>query len=156
MKQIREILQGDTALAAEALLVLRLRCETADAIATAADTHLRPSGYRLVGVFEYHSHAASSVVGLREMWSTAFGHYMYIDDLSTMETARGNGIRRRAAAVGRKPNVAGARRFTSTQVSTLIAHRLYMHKGLRISAHHFSIDVSSRLANPAAQPCLTS
>jgi hypothetical protein len=33
-----------------------------------------------------------SVVGFGELRSTAFGHYTYIDDVSTLKTARGNGF----------------------------------------------------------------
>jgi hypothetical protein len=35
---------------------------------------------------------AVSVVGFGELWSTAFGHYTYIDDVSTLWTTSGNGF----------------------------------------------------------------
>jgi hypothetical protein len=35
---------------------------------------------------------AVSVVGFGELWSTAFGHYTYIDDVSTPWTASSNGF----------------------------------------------------------------
>jgi hypothetical protein len=35
---------------------------------------------------------AVSVVGFGERWSTAFGHYTYIDGLSTLKTASSNGF----------------------------------------------------------------
>ena len=92
MAQIREIIEGQTAQAVEAMLLLRPRWKTADAVIDFIDAKLRPRGYRLVGAFEHSSHAAVSIVGFRELWSTAFGYYMYIDDVSTLETARGNGF----------------------------------------------------------------
>ena len=47
--QIREIMEGETAQAAEAMLLLRPRWKTADAVIDFIDTKLRPTGYRLVG-----------------------------------------------------------------------------------------------------------
>ena len=85
-------MEGETGQAAEAMLLLRPRWKTADALVEFIDEKLRPRGYRLVGAFEHSSHAAVSIVGFRELWSTAFGYYMYIDDVSTLETARGNGF----------------------------------------------------------------
>ena len=72
--------------------MLRPRWKTADAVIDFIDSKLRPTGYRLVGAFEHSSGAASSIIGFRELWSTAHGHYLYIDDVSTLETARGNGF----------------------------------------------------------------
>lgn len=92
MAHIREIIEGETAQAVNALLVLRPRWKTPDAVVDFVDTKLRPTGYRLVGAFEHSFGAAVSIVGLRELWSTALGHYMYIDDLSTLARARGNGF----------------------------------------------------------------
>ena len=71
--QIREIMEGETAQAAEAMLLLRPRWKTADAVIDFIDTKLRPTGYRLVGAFEHSSDAAVSIVGFRELWSTACG-----------------------------------------------------------------------------------
>jgi GNAT superfamily N-acetyltransferase len=56
-----------------------------------SDTRLRPTGYRFVGAFEDSSGAAVSVIGFRDLWSTAWGHYLYIDDVSTVAAAHGHG-----------------------------------------------------------------
>ncbi|WP_232004831.1 hypothetical protein [Mycobacterium sp. ACS1612] len=90
--QIREIVEGETARAAEAMLLLRSRWRTADAVIDFIDTKLRPTGYRLVGAFELSSGAAVSIIGFRELWSTVSGHYMYIDDVSTLEAAGGTDL----------------------------------------------------------------
>jgi ribosomal protein S18 acetylase RimI-like enzyme len=140
-------MQGHTPQAAEALLLLRPRWKTAEAIVDFIDTQLRPTGYRLVGAFERPADAAASVVGFREVWSTAWGHYMYIDDVSTLEMARGNGFadklmewvigdaqRRQCEEVHLDSGVGSDRAS---------AHRLYMRNHLRISAHHFSRELGS-------------
>lgn len=147
MAQVREIVEGETAQAGEAMLVLRPRWRTAEAVVNFIDTRLRPAGYRLAGVFDGYSDAAVSVIGFRELWSTAWGHYLYIDDMSTVETARGHGYanellqwviahaqRRKCEAIHLDSGVGGDR---------AAAHRLYMRNRLRISAHHFSLDVDS-------------
>jgi hypothetical protein len=48
---VREILKGDTELAAEAMLALRPRWGTPVELTEVIDTRLRPVGYRLLGVF---------------------------------------------------------------------------------------------------------
>jgi hypothetical protein len=76
MADVVEIVQGQTFEAAEALLLLRPRWTTTAAVTDFVDTQLRPMGYRLVGAFERPGERAASVVGFRELWSTAWGHYM--------------------------------------------------------------------------------
>jgi GNAT superfamily N-acetyltransferase len=145
--QIREIPSEHTAQAAEAILLLRSRWKTADAVIDFIDTQLRPTGYRLVGAFENDPNTAVSIIGFREMWSTAFGHYMYIDDLSTLQTARGSGF----ADELLRWVIADAKRCGCTEVhldsgvgsDRAPAHRLYMRNHLHISAHHFSRAVDS-------------
>ena len=50
--QVREVMEGETTQAAEAMLLLRPRWRTADAVIDFIDTKLRPTGYRLVGTGE--------------------------------------------------------------------------------------------------------
>jgi GNAT superfamily N-acetyltransferase len=72
---------------------------------------------------------------------------MYIDDVSTLETARGNGF----ADELMRWVIAEAKRRQCTEVhldsgvgsDRAPAHRLYMRNRLRISAHHFSLEVDS-------------
>src|SRR4051812_50030223 len=85
-------MEGETAQAAEAMLLLRPRWKTVGATIDLIDTKLRPTGYRLVGAFEPSSGAAVSIVGFRGLWSTAFGDYMYIDDVGTLQIGRGKGF----------------------------------------------------------------
>ena len=144
MVQIREILEGETAHAAAAILLLRPRWKNADAVTGFVDRHLRPAGYRLVGAFEQPSDAAVSVVGFRELRSTAWGHYMYVDDVSTLETARGKGFAdeliRWVVAEAQRRECEGVHLDSGVGSDRAAAHRLYMRNRLRISAHHFSLE----------------
>jgi ribosomal protein S18 acetylase RimI-like enzyme len=144
---IREIMEGETAQGAEAMLLLRPRWKTADAVVDLIDTKLRPTGYRLAGAFEHSSGAAVSIVGFRELWSTAWGYYMYIDDVSTLETARGNGfadeLLRWVIADARRRRCEAVHLDSGVGSDRAAAHRLYMRNRLRISAHHFSLEVDS-------------
>jgi hypothetical protein len=51
MIEVREIPVGFTHQAAEAMLVLRPRWKSTATLVDLVDTKLRPSGYRLIGVF---------------------------------------------------------------------------------------------------------
>jgi GNAT superfamily N-acetyltransferase len=144
---IREIIEGQTAQAAEAMLLLRPRWKTADTVIDFIDTKLRPTGYRLVGAFEHSSGTATSIIGFRELWSTAHGHYMYIDDVSTLETARGNGLAdeliRWVITVDKGRQCDGVHLDSGVGSDRAAAHRLYMRNHMRISAHHFSLEVDT-------------
>ena len=147
MAQIREIIEGQTAQAVEAMLLLRPRWKTADAVIDFIDTKLRPTGYRLVGAFEHSSEAASSIIGFRELWSTAHGHYVYIDDVSTLEKARGNGFAdaliRWVIGDAKRRQCDGVHLDSGVGSDRAAAHRLYMRNHMRISAHHFSLEVDT-------------
>ncbi len=89
MIDVREILDGSTELAAEAMLVLRPRWGTPAELVDVIDTHLRPVGYRLVGVFLDDEVRAVAVAGLREVSALAWGNCLYVDDVSTLPVKRG-------------------------------------------------------------------
>jgi GNAT superfamily N-acetyltransferase len=146
--QIREIMEGETAQAAAAMLLLRPRWKSADAVTDLIDGKLRPAGYRLVGAFEHPAGPAVSIAGFRELWSTAWGRYLYIDDVSTLEIARGNGFADElmrwviAEAVCRQCEFVHLDSGVGSDRAA--AHRLYMRNHFRISAHHFSLEVDGR------------
>jgi GNAT superfamily N-acetyltransferase len=106
------------------------------------DTRLRPIDYRVAGVFDDDSNAAVSVIGFRESWLTAWGHYLYVDDVSTIAKARGRGY----ADVLMQWVIAEARRLEGEAMhldsgvaeERSAAHRLYMRSHLQITAHHFA------------------
>jgi GNAT superfamily N-acetyltransferase len=145
MAEIREIMQGQTRPAGEAMLMLRPRWATTEAVVTFIDSCLRPAGYRLAGVFEDESASAVSVIGFREQRSTAWGHYMYIDDLSTVVAARGHGyadaLTRWVIAEAQRRNCEAVHLDSGVGSHRAPAHRLYMRNGMQISAHHFLLGV---------------
>jgi len=139
--EVREIQIGDTAAAAAAMLELRPRWGTAVAIVEFIDESLRPAGYRLVGVFDGPGSDALAVAGFREARALAWGHYLYVDDLSTVPGARRAGHAERLMGwlieEARRLGCEGLHLDSGVAADRAPAHRLYMRHGLRISAHHF-------------------
>jgi GNAT superfamily N-acetyltransferase len=138
MTDIRELAAGETARAFEAL---RTHLTDESEFARSVDELQRPQGYRLVAVIEDDG-AVSAVAGFRVLETLAFGRVLYLDDLSTLPTARRRGHGRalldwcveeaaRAAcdALHLDSGVGPDRRD---------AHRLYFNVGMRISSHHFA------------------
>jgi GNAT superfamily N-acetyltransferase len=139
--EVREIQIGNTARAAAAMLELRPRWETTAAIVDFIDVSLRPAGYRLVGVFDERASDALAVAGFREVWALAWGHYLYVDDVSTVPGARraGHGVRLMdwLTEEAQRLGCEALHLDSGVAADRAPAHRLYMRHGLRISAHHF-------------------
>ena len=141
MIEVREIQENETERGALAMLELRPRWQTTAALIDFIDNSLRPAGYRLVGVFEGAEPDAVAAAGFREVRALAWGHYLYVDDVSTLPAARRRGCGERlmgwlseeAARLGCE----GLHLDSGVAVDRAAAHRLYMRHGLRISAHHF-------------------
>jgi GNAT superfamily N-acetyltransferase len=139
--EVREIHVGDTLEAAAAMLQLRPGWEDAAAIAAFIDESLRPTGYRLIGAFDGQGFDALAVAGFREAWALAWGHYLYVDDVSTLPRARRAGHGERLMGwlteEARRLGCEGLHLDSGVAADRAPAHRLYMRHGLRISAHHF-------------------
>jgi GNAT superfamily N-acetyltransferase len=139
--EVREIQIGDTSEAVAAMLELRPRWGTAAAILDFIDVSLRPAGYRLVGAFNGQDSDALAVAGFREVRSLAWGHYLYVDDLSTVPGARRAGHGERLmdwlTEEAQRLGCEGLHLDSGVGADRVPAHRLYMRHGLRISAHHF-------------------
>ena len=142
---VEEVPLGSTRLAAEAMLALRPRWETVDELVDVIDARLRPAGYRLVGVFRDGQDAALAVAGFRELTALAWGHYLYVDDLSTLPAERGAGHGDRLMTwlgeEARRLGCEGLHLDSGVGADRAPAHRLYMRHKLRISAHHFQRDL---------------
>ncbi|GGC54986.1 GNAT family N-acetyltransferase [Hoyosella rhizosphaerae] len=147
MHTIREI-HGDTQVGATALLHLRPQWHNKDELANFIDVDLRPRGYRLVGGFTDGVPSAVAVAGFRENWSTAWGHHLYIDDLSTSPAERGKGhadklltwVKEEAIRLG-----CGAIHLDSgVGEERAAAHRLYMRHQFRIASHHFTLPLNTQ------------
>ena len=147
--KVDEICEGSTALAAEALLLLRPRWRTTRELVTVIDTQLRPAGYRLVGVFRDDiATSAVAVAGFREVTALAWGHHLYVDDVSTLLAERGAGHADRLMTwlreEGQRLGCESLHLDSGVDADRAPAHRLYMRHKLRISAHHFQRDLQSR------------
>jgi GNAT superfamily N-acetyltransferase len=123
------------------MLELRPRWETAAAIVDFIDDSLRPAGYRLIGAFDGQESDALAVAGFREVRALAWGHYLYVDDVSTVPRARRSGHAERLMSwlteEARRLGCEGLHLDSGVAADRAPAHRLYMRHGLRISAHHF-------------------
>jgi GNAT superfamily N-acetyltransferase len=140
--EVRELLEGETGLAHEAIHALRPAfAEEADFVAR-VDTTQRPEGYRLVAAFVPGREQAVAAAGFRAGHNLSWGHYLYVDDLATVAEARGQG--HAAALLGWLD--AEARRLGCDQLhldsgtvpERHAAHRLYHRHGMAITAHHFA------------------
>ena len=112
------------------------------AFADQVDNVLRPEGYRLVGFFVKDDLYAAAAAGFRIVHFLAWGHAMYIDDLSTRYEHRKQGY------AGQLLDwlIDEAKRLHLDEVHLDSgvgpdrddAHRLYFNKRMRISSFHFS------------------
>jgi GNAT superfamily N-acetyltransferase len=139
---IRELLPPETGLAFAAMCALRTDLDDEESFVGHVDGTLRAQGYRLVAAFEEGVASASAAAGFRTCNSLAWGHYLYVDDLSTLPEARRRGHGRALLDW----LLEEARRLGCDQLhldsgvgfDRADAHRLYLNAGLVISAHHFA------------------
>ncbi len=105
----------------------------------------RPIGYRLIASFVDGEEQAAAVAGFRTGQYLAWGHILYCDDLSSRAAFRRQG---HAGAlidwmVGEARHL-GCDQFhldSGVIKERWEAHRLYMNKGMAISAYHFSLEL---------------
>ena len=142
MPRVRELPEGDTELAARALLELRPHVGSAEALVTAIDRVHRPIGYRLVASFEDGERDAAAVAGFRISQMLAWGRYLYVDDLVTAGDRRGRGHADRVFGWLYEEAVRqGCRQLhldSGVGPERADAHRFYFRHGLRISSYHFA------------------
>jgi GNAT superfamily N-acetyltransferase len=140
--EIRELLPPETGLAFETMRELRPEIGDAQSFVRRVDEVQRAEGYRVVAAFEPGTSEPSAAAGFRICHSLAWGHYLYVDDLSTKSTER----RRGHAAALLEWLLEEAKRLGCDQLhldsgvglDRAAAHRLYLNSGLVISAHHFA------------------
>jgi GNAT superfamily N-acetyltransferase len=143
---IRELEGDDSARAFTAMAELRRLADAKTFLERVAVQ--RREGYRLVGSFEDGDIDAAAVAGFRVGHFLAWGKVIYVDDLSTRATYRGRGH----AGTLMDWLLAEAARLDCDQLhldsgvgpDRETAHRLYMNKRMRISAHHFQIDLRAK------------
>lgn len=139
---IRELLPPDTGLAFEAMRILRTAYTDEQSFIARVDEIQRPEGYRLVGAFEGEGEAAVAVAGFRTCHSLAWGHYLYVDDLSTRSTERrrghANALLKWLLEEGKRRGCDQLHLDSGIDIDRADAHRLYLNTGMVISAHHFA------------------
>jgi GNAT superfamily N-acetyltransferase len=145
--EVRELVDGDTRLAHEAMRALRPAYEEEADFVARVDGTQRAEGYRMAAVFVPGREQAVAVAGFRTGHSLAWGHYLYVDDLSTVTAARGRG---HAGALldwledeGRRLECDQLHLDSATTPERFPAHRLYHQRGLAIHSHHFARSIGS-------------
>jgi GNAT superfamily N-acetyltransferase len=140
--EVKEILSSDTSLAFRAMAALRPELTNTSDFVHLVNEVQRPEGYRLVGVFGPDEPRAQAVAGFRVLNALAFGRYLYIDDLSTLATARRQGHGKRLLTwlyeEGRRLECAQVHLDSGTCPNRADAHRLYFNAGMIIRAYHFA------------------
>jgi len=105
----------------------------------------RAQGYRLAGGFEAHTEQAAAGAGFRVLDMLAYGRVLYIDDLSTLPSARRRGHGRAlvqwCAEEGTRAGCQQLHLDSRAAPERQDAHRLYFNCGMRISSHHFVRDL---------------
>jgi len=105
------------------------------------DQHQRPEGYRLVGVFPDQSVDAAAVAGFRLATSLSWGRHLYVDDVSTLPAARGQGFATQLLtwihAEAHRLDCREVHLDSGVGPDRYTAHRLYLNVGYVIAAHHF-------------------
>jgi GNAT superfamily N-acetyltransferase len=127
------------------MLELRPNAGSREQFVETVNRRQRPEGYRLVAAFEDGHEPAAAIAGFRTGHFQAWGYAMYIDDLSTRAPFRGRGH----GGALMDWLIAEARRLGCSQLhldsgvgpDRQAAHRLYMNKRMRISAHHFAMEL---------------
>jgi len=145
---LRELTPDETGLAYEAMLELRPRIGTREQFVDRVNRVQRAEGYRLVGVFEDGEEQAATAGGFRVIHFLAWGDAMYLDDLSTRAAFRGRGhggeILDWCMAEARRLGLEQFHLDSGVGIDRMAAHRLYLNKGMRISSHHFQIEIGPR------------
>jgi GNAT superfamily N-acetyltransferase len=145
---IREIMRGESALAARALRELR---PDAAALATPAardhwiDEVQRAEGYRIAGSFIDGTADAVAVIGFRHQHSLLAGHYCYVEDVIALPEARQDGHAQALMewVVNDARDAGCARVELNSGVARHAAHRFYMNARFSIAAFHFTRDTSA-------------
>lgn len=135
----REIGIGDTRLAFAAMRELRTHLKSEDGFVQRVDEVQRPQGYRLIGSFEPDVEEAAAVAGFWTSNCLAAGFYLYVDDLVTQETYRGQGhagaLLDWMAEEAQRLGCQAVRLDSATHRHD--AHRFYLKHGMDIVSFHF-------------------
>jgi GNAT superfamily N-acetyltransferase len=139
---IRELPPEETGLAYEAMVALRVDVADEAAFVERVNEVQRPEGYRLVAAFDEGEETAAGVAGFREGHNLAWGHFIYVDDLSTRPESRrrghGAGLLRWVLEEAGRLGCDQVHLDSGVIIERSDAHRLYFNSGYVISGHHFA------------------
>lgn len=143
MPTVRELTASETHLAYTTLLELRPHLASRDEFVEQVNTRQRPEGYRIIGSFEDGRDEPVAIAGFRTAHSLSWGHYLYVDDLITQAAFRGRG---HAASImqwiyDQARHLGCNQVHLDSGVHRHDAHRLYLNQRMRISAHHFALEL---------------
>jgi GNAT superfamily N-acetyltransferase len=142
MPDVREILAGESHLAAAALLELRPHHTTPEALVARIDDVQRAEGYRVVASFQPGETDAAGAAGFRIMENLVWGRILYVDDLVTRAAARGRGhadaLMAWMEAEARRLSCTDLELDSSVGPERQDAHRFYFRHRMRITAYHFA------------------
>jgi GNAT superfamily N-acetyltransferase len=150
---IRELPPDQTHLAYAAMRELRPHLGSEADFVERVNGLQRPEGYRLAASFTEGHEEAVAVAGFRTGHFLAWGYVLYCDDLSSRAAFRRQG--HAGALVDwlvAEAHHLGCAQFhldSGMVLERQDAHRLYMNKRMRISAHHFSIELPTHAADGA-------
>jgi GNAT superfamily N-acetyltransferase len=143
---IRELGPEETGLAYTAMLELRPGIGTEPQFVTRVNDLQRTEGYRLIGSFVEGEEQAVAAAGFREAHFLAWGHALYVDDLSSRPGFRRQGhsgaLLEWLLAEARRHGCGQLHLDSGVGGDREEAHRLYLNKRLRISAHHFQVELN--------------
>ena len=146
MSEIREVAEGETYRAAPALLELRPKAGPLDTLISRIDVQ-RADGYRIVGAFDDGESEAAAVIGFKVTQNLVWGRYLYIEDVVTRAAGRGRGhapaLMEWVLDEARRAECGQVHLNSGVGPDRRGAHRFYFNSGLRISAHHFSMELDS-------------
>lgn len=144
MSDVRELEPGESHLAVLALIELRPRIVSREALVAKVDAQ-RAHGYRLTASFQDGDPDAAAVAGFRICESLAWGRFLYVDDLVTRAALRGGGHADRVFAwVEREAQRQGCTQLhldSGVGVERADAHRFYFRHRLRITSYHFAREI---------------
>lgn len=142
---IRELAPEETALAYSAMLALRPNIGDAGSFIQVVNEVQRPEGFRLVASFALGEEQAAAAAGFREAHFLAWGHCLYVDDLSARPEYRRQGHAGTLLAwlfeEARRLGCGQLHLDSGVGADRQVAHRLYLNRRLRISAHHFQVEL---------------
>ncbi len=144
MSAIRELAEAETHRAAPALLELRPNAGPLEALVSRIDAQ-RAGGYRVVGAFDEGEDDAAAVIGFKVSDNLVWGRHLYIEDVVTRAVGRGRGhapaLMEWVLDEARRAGCGQVHLNSGVGSDRRGAHRFYFNSGLRISAHHFSMEL---------------